>query len=240
MLFYRKSVFSSSVVSLCSSYTSCSLAKCYAWVVGSLIIAYLMYYPRSHRSLAEITTFFIGRLLFVFQLSAYVLHTLPVHWPNAVPELMATLQPSNLPDIPPERTAWILLEILTVLPEEVRAICVFRINFYKCGCQFIWLELIRVSCMLIVNIKVGFLKISCVWNRILLICTHDGSSCVWHFCKHGEYNVTAVNNPVSCISQSLHFTEYYIKNEKLFPEAWIIYEVSLHLWPVEVRWSAAF
>jgi hypothetical protein len=38
---------------------------------------------------------------------------------------MATLQPSNLPDIPPERTAWILLEILTVLPEEVRAIFVF-------------------------------------------------------------------------------------------------------------------
>jgi hypothetical protein len=62
--------------------------------------------------------------LFVFQLSAYVLHTLPVHWPNAVPELLATLQPSNLPSIPPERTAWILLEILTVLPEEVRAIYV--------------------------------------------------------------------------------------------------------------------
>jgi hypothetical protein len=50
---------------------------------------------------------------------------------------MATLQPSNLPDIPPERTAWILLEILTVLPEEVRAVCVFRNNFYECGCQFI-------------------------------------------------------------------------------------------------------
>ncbi|XP_021934017.1 importin-13 isoform X2 [Zootermopsis nevadensis] len=51
-------------------------------------------------------------------LSAYVLHTLPLHWPNAVPELLATFQPSNLPAIPPERTAWILLEILTVLPEE--------------------------------------------------------------------------------------------------------------------------
>lgn len=54
-------------------------------------------------------------------LSAYVLHTLPVHWPNAVPELLATLQPSNLPSIPPERTAWILLEILTVLPEEFQS-----------------------------------------------------------------------------------------------------------------------
>ncbi|XP_069674561.1 importin-13 isoform X2 [Periplaneta americana] len=54
-------------------------------------------------------------------LSAYVLHTLPVHWPNAVPELLATLQPSNLPTIPPERTAWILLEILTVLPEEFQS-----------------------------------------------------------------------------------------------------------------------
>ncbi|KAJ9589083.1 hypothetical protein L9F63_017628 [Diploptera punctata] len=54
-------------------------------------------------------------------LSAYVLHTLPLHWPNAVPELLATLQPSNLPTIPPERTAWILLEILTVLPEEFQS-----------------------------------------------------------------------------------------------------------------------
>jgi hypothetical protein len=49
---------------------------------------------------------------------------------------MATLQPSNLPNIPPEKTAWILLEILTVLPEEVRAIYFLRINFYKCGCHF--------------------------------------------------------------------------------------------------------
>jgi hypothetical protein len=85
----------------------------------------------------KLTLFFTVRLLFVFQLSAYVLHTLPVHWPNAVPELMATLQPSNLPNIPPEKTAWILLEILTVLPEEVRAICVFRINICKSGCHFI-------------------------------------------------------------------------------------------------------
>lgn len=66
--------------------------------------------------------------LFVFQLSAYVLHTLPVHWPNAVLELLATLQPSNLPNIPPERTAWILLEILTVLPEEVRAVYILRMK----------------------------------------------------------------------------------------------------------------
>ncbi|XP_068084761.1 importin-13 [Anabrus simplex] len=54
-------------------------------------------------------------------LSAYVLQTIPVHWPNAINELLATLQPSNLPSVPPERTAWILLEILTVLPEEFQS-----------------------------------------------------------------------------------------------------------------------
>jgi hypothetical protein len=61
-------------------------------------------------------------------LSAYVLHTIPLHWPNAVPELLATFQPHNLPAIPSERTAWILLEILTVLPEEVMAVFYFLVE----------------------------------------------------------------------------------------------------------------
>jgi hypothetical protein len=81
-----------------------------------------------YNSLGLTFALYVTVSLFVFQLSAYVLHTLPVHWPNAVPELLATLQPSNLPNIPPERTAWILLEIFTVLPEEVRAICVLRMK----------------------------------------------------------------------------------------------------------------
>lgn len=54
-------------------------------------------------------------------LSAYLLQTIPVHWPDAVNELLTTLQPSFLPSLPPERTAWILLEILTVLPEEFQS-----------------------------------------------------------------------------------------------------------------------
>jgi len=68
-----------------------------------------------------------------------------------VPELMATLQPSNLPDIPPERTAWILLEILTVLPEEVRAVCVFRINNYRVDASsFDWSSLEFTVCSVLI------------------------------------------------------------------------------------------
>ncbi|XP_063226596.1 importin-13 isoform X2 [Bacillus rossius redtenbacheri] len=51
-------------------------------------------------------------------LTAYVFQTLTTHWPSAIPELLATFQPSNLVDLPPARTVWILLQILTVLPEE--------------------------------------------------------------------------------------------------------------------------
>ncbi|KAK7863775.1 hypothetical protein R5R35_009581 [Gryllus longicercus] len=54
-------------------------------------------------------------------LSAYLLQTISVHWPDAIPELLSMFQPSYLPSLPPERTAWILLEVLTVLPEEFQS-----------------------------------------------------------------------------------------------------------------------
>jgi hypothetical protein len=81
-------------------------------------------------------------------LSAYVLHTLPVYWPNAVPELLATLQPSNLPTIPPERTAWILLEILTVLPEEVRTLCIVSMEIYIHRSHLVSVRPVRAYCTL--------------------------------------------------------------------------------------------
>jgi len=55
----------------------------------------------------------------LFQLSAYIIHTIPTHWPNAFEELVSSFQPHNLPNIESERVIWILLEILTVIPEEV-------------------------------------------------------------------------------------------------------------------------
>lgn len=55
----------------------------------------------------------------MLQLSAYILQTCPSHWPAAIPELLSMFQPSNLPSVPPDKTVWILLEVLTVIPEEV-------------------------------------------------------------------------------------------------------------------------
>nr|CAD7574619.1 unnamed protein product [Timema californicum] len=54
-------------------------------------------------------------------LSAYVLQTLPSDWPTAIPDLIASLQPSSFPNIPSARLAWVLLQILTVLPEEFQS-----------------------------------------------------------------------------------------------------------------------
>ncbi|XP_050507704.1 importin-13 [Diabrotica virgifera virgifera] len=51
-------------------------------------------------------------------LSAYIIHTVPNHWPKAFEELVSSFQPQYLPNVEPERVIWILLEILTVIPEE--------------------------------------------------------------------------------------------------------------------------
>nr|CAI5818240.1 unnamed protein product [Callosobruchus analis] len=52
-------------------------------------------------------------------LSAYIIHTIPTYWPNAFEELVSSFQPHHLPNVEPERVIWILLEILTVIPEEI-------------------------------------------------------------------------------------------------------------------------
>lgn len=52
-------------------------------------------------------------------MSAFIIHTVPNHWPNAFEELVSSFQPHHLPGVEPERVVWILLEILTVIPEEV-------------------------------------------------------------------------------------------------------------------------
>ncbi|EFA09709.1 importin-13 [Tribolium castaneum] len=54
-------------------------------------------------------------------LSAYIIHTVPTHWPNAFEELVSSFQPQHLPNVEPERVIWILLEILTVIPEEFQS-----------------------------------------------------------------------------------------------------------------------
>lgn len=54
-------------------------------------------------------------------LSAYIIHTVPTYWPKAFEELVSSFQPQHLPNVEPERVVWILLEILTVIPEEFQS-----------------------------------------------------------------------------------------------------------------------
>lgn len=54
-------------------------------------------------------------------LSAYILYTIPHYWPNAFKELLNSFQPQHLPNIQPERVVWMLLEILTLIPEEFQS-----------------------------------------------------------------------------------------------------------------------
>ncbi|KAK9501148.1 hypothetical protein O3M35_002242 [Rhynocoris fuscipes] len=51
-------------------------------------------------------------------LSTFVIQTTPRFWTNSLQDLLNLIQPGNLPNIPEERTIWILLEVLTVIPEE--------------------------------------------------------------------------------------------------------------------------
>lgn len=44
---------------------------------------------------------------------------MPGYWPNAIPELLAMFQSTDFQGLTPDRRVWILLEVLTVIPEEV-------------------------------------------------------------------------------------------------------------------------
>lgn len=67
-----------------------------------------------------------------------MIHTISNYWPNAFEELVSSFQPQNLPNIESERVIWILLEILTVIPEEV----IFNLNTVICNnntnCMFMF------------------------------------------------------------------------------------------------------
>ncbi|XP_023214869.1 importin-13-like [Centruroides sculpturatus] len=51
-------------------------------------------------------------------LSSYIIHTLPEHWPSAISDVISSLQPQNIPSVTPHQALTMLLELLTVLPEE--------------------------------------------------------------------------------------------------------------------------
>ncbi|KAF7279174.1 hypothetical protein GWI33_007585 [Rhynchophorus ferrugineus] len=86
----------------------------------------------------------LNRLCIAF--SAYIIHTIPTHWPNAFEELVSSFQPHNLPGIESERVIWILLEILTVIPEEFQSITmsITQRNRVRCVLQTVSKDIMKV------------------------------------------------------------------------------------------------
>ncbi|XP_060533437.1 importin-13 [Cylas formicarius] len=83
------------------------------------------YEPLKKRILEAIIGYAMGPKIVLnrlcIALSAYIIHTIPTHWPKAFEELVSSFQPQHLPNVEPERVIWILLEILTVIPEEFQS-----------------------------------------------------------------------------------------------------------------------
>lgn len=55
-------------------------------------------------------------------LSAFIIRTVSDSWPNAVTDIISTLHSQNLPNLHPKQAVTVLLELLTVLPEEFQTI----------------------------------------------------------------------------------------------------------------------
>ncbi|GIX84233.1 importin-13 [Caerostris extrusa] len=51
-------------------------------------------------------------------MSSYVIQTIDTFWPSAISDLISALQPQNIPNASPQQVANVLLQLLTILPEE--------------------------------------------------------------------------------------------------------------------------
>lgn len=62
-------------------------------------------------------------LILIFQLAVYILRVTTLYWPNAIANLISLFQDPSLlrkvPNATPEKLTSLLLEILSVIPEEV-------------------------------------------------------------------------------------------------------------------------
>lgn len=52
------------------------------------------------------------------QLSAFIVHMLK-DWPTAIEDVLNTFQSQQIPNVTPETQLWIMLEVLSGIPEEV-------------------------------------------------------------------------------------------------------------------------
>ncbi|XP_017777342.1 PREDICTED: importin-13 [Nicrophorus vespilloides] len=112
-----------------------------ATTLHTKILKYWNEVPQDHyevlkkRILESIVSFAMGPKIVLnrlcIALSAYIIHTVPQHWPKAFEELVSSFQPQYLPNVEPERVIWILLEILTVIPEEFSSMTLATSQRYR-------------------------------------------------------------------------------------------------------------
>ncbi|CAH0554758.1 unnamed protein product [Brassicogethes aeneus] len=95
-------------------------------------------------------------------LSAFIIHTVPDYWPNAFEELVSSFQPQHLPNIDAERVIWILLEILTVIPEEFQStnLAITQRNSVRIVLQEVSKDILKVVEMCLMPIPGGGFDIS--------------------------------------------------------------------------------
>ena len=89
-------------------------------------------------------------LCFVFQLGAYVIHTIQSEWTTAIQDIITMFDPGTVSGIDPSVALNLLFSILTIIPEEVSTR--FKIN---------------IRCVMISSSKLLLLSLNCI---VFIIC----------------------------------------------------------------------
>ncbi|CAH1099739.1 unnamed protein product [Psylliodes chrysocephalus] len=126
-------------------------------------------------------------------LSAYIIHTVPTHWPKAFEELVSSFQPQYLPNVEPERVIWILLEILTVIPEEFQrtTLALNQRNRVRAVLQDVSKDILKVVEMCLMPLPTAGFNMSNLTTYL------NASRCASAWIQLGGLNIeecTSVNN----------------------------------------------
>lgn len=136
-----------------------------------------------------------------FQLSAYIIHTVPNHWPNAFEELVSSFQPQHLPNIEPERVIWILLEILTVIPEEFQSTILVSTqrNRVKSVLQLVSKDILKVVEMCLLPIP------NATFNLSNLTTYLNATKCASAWIQLGGVNIDECSNLMNILMDLTYF-----------------------------------
>lgn len=157
-------------------------------------------------------------------LSAYIIHTLPNFWPKAFEELVSSFQPQHLPNVEPERVIWILLEILTVIPEEFQStvLSTSQRNLVKSILQDVSKDIIKVVTMCLLPLP------SAGFDMINLTTYVNASRCAFAWLHLEGLNIEECANISEILIDLIYFVYWNRADpECLLPEEIEIIEVAI-------------